>query len=128
MILFETANQFYIFLSCIFFGFLSGLFFDLAGLICFLCKNNKIIRFFCDFFAVLMCFFVVFLICYKLNYGQFRIYIPLVFGGFCYLQRITLGKLVAKGYLKCYTLFINFSQRIVKLFTKIKNGKTKEKK
>ena len=127
MILFETANQFAVLFFCAVFGFCSGLFFDLGGILCFLSKNNKILRFFCDFFAVLLCFFVIFLICYKLNYGQFRLYIPLIFSAFCILERITLGKLVAKGYERCYTLFIKFSQRIIKVFNK-KDGKTKEKK
>ena len=127
MILYETANQGNILLYCLLFGILSGMFFDIGGLICFLCKNNKIVRFFCDLFSTILSFIVVFFICYKLNFGTFRLYIPLIFFAFVFLERITIGKLVAKGYEKCYNMFTKFSQRIVNLFNKNKNGTTKEK-
>lgn len=128
MTLFETANQPLVLFCCILFGFLSGLIFDLGGLLCFLCKKNKIVQIICDLFSTLLCFFVAFCICYKLNFGQFRLYIPLIFFTFVYLERITLGKLVAKAYLKCYNVFEKIMQKILKVIQKNKkNGTTKEK-
>ena len=128
MTLFETANQPLVLFCCILSGFLSGLIFDLGGLLCFLCKKNKIVQIICDLFSTLLCFFVAFCICYKLNFGQFRLYIPLIFFTFVYLERITLGKLVAKAYLKCYNVFEKTTQKILKVIQKNKkNGTTKEK-
>ena len=129
MTLFETLNQGTILLYCVIFGFLSGIIFDIAGILFFLCKNNKVVRFFSDLFATIICFCIVFLITYKLNFGIFRVYILAIFLLFAFLERITLGKLVAKTYTWCYNVFVKFSRKITKYISKEKiNGRKKEKK
>lgn len=128
MTLFETANQPLLLLYCILGGFLSGLFFDISGLLCFLCKKNKLIGIICDIISTFLCFCVAFTICYVLNFGQFRMFIPIIFWVFVYLERISIGKLVAKGYSKCYNGFVKISQRLTKVLYKNKKNGTKEKK
>lgn len=122
MILYETSNQGLMLLSLIFYGFLSGIFFDVMGIISFLCNNNKIIRIIGDFIATCLCFIVAFLICQKLNFGEFRLYIPFVFFAFVGIERLTLGKLVAKTYNTCYNLLTKMSQAFSNHFRK-KNNK-----
>ena len=128
MTLFETANQPMIFFCCVLYGFLSGIIFDVSNLFCFLCKKNVIVQIFCDIISTLLCFAVVFFICYNQNFGQFRLYIPLVFFTFVYFERMSLGKLVAKGYARCYNIFEKLTKKVSKVLNKNKqNGTTKEK-
>ena len=123
MILFETLNEPKIFLYLIIFGFFSGFFFDICYLITFLCNKNKIVKGILQTFATICCFFILFLINLKLNYGVFRIYIFIVFFLSVFVERITLGKLIAKTQNWCYNVFRKFVN-----FTKEKlNGKRKEK-
>lgn len=128
MTFFETTNQALLLFLCVFAGFLSGLIFDINGLFCFLCKNNKIVGIICDIISTFLCFCVAFAICYIFNFGQFRMFIPVIFWIFVYLERISLGKLVAKGYSKCYNAFVKISQRLTKVLYKNKKNGTKEKK
>ena len=122
MIIFETLKEPKIFLLLIIFGFLCGFLFDISYLITFLCKENKIIKNIFQFFSTIICFFVVFLINLKLNYGIFRAYVFISFFFAVFLERISVGKLFAKTKIWCYNLFKKFVN-----FTKEKlNGKRKE--
>ena len=123
MIIFETLNEPKIFLFLIIFGFLCGFLFDICYLITFLCNENKIVNNILQFFATIICFFIVFLINLKLNYGVFRAYIFISFFFAIFLERITLGKLFAKTRNWCYTHF----KKLVNLTKEKINGKRKEK-
>ncbi|MBQ3493814.1 MAG: spore cortex biosynthesis protein YabQ [Clostridia bacterium] len=122
MILYETANQPAIFLWCLGLGFFCGLLFDFFNIFCFLCKNNKIVRFFCDFLAIFCCFLLNFLICKNLNFGEFRLYIIVTFFIALFAERLSLGKIVAKSNLWCYNIFCKLTDK----FKRKPNG-TKEK-
>ncbi len=123
MIIFETLNEPKIFLFLIIFGFLCGFLFDICYLITFLCNENKIVKNILQFFATIICFFIVFLINLKLNYGVFRVYILISFFFAIFLERITLGKLFAKTRNWCYTHF----KKLVNFAKEKLNGKRKEK-
>lgn len=123
MIIFETLNEPKIFLFLIIFGFLCGFLFDICYLITFLCNENKIVKNILQFFATIICFFIVFLINLKLNYGVFRAYIFISFFFAIFLERITLGKLFAKTRNWCYTHF----KKLINLTKEKINGKRKEK-
>ena len=123
MILFETLAQIKILLYLITFGFLSGMLFDICYLVSFLCNNNKTVKSILQFVTTVVCFFVLFLINNKLNYGIFRVYIFVVFFLFLFLERITLGKIFAKTQNWCYTTFV----KLVKFAKEKINGKRKEK-
>ncbi len=123
MILFETLAQptiiFYVALS----GFLSGLCFDVAYIITFLCNQNKIVKNIFEFFATVCSFFVLFVVNQILLYGQFRLYVLLFFVAFLILEQYTLGKLIAKTRNWCYITFRKISQRILKLCKRKRNSK-----
>ena len=124
MILFETLNQPYILILLIIFGFLSGFLFDFAYIISFLCNENKIVKNIFQFFAVFFSFFILFLLNLNINYGQFRVYIFVVFFFFLFIQRITVGKLIAKTKIWCYNTF----KKLTKLILKVEeNGQRKNK-
>lgn len=123
MILYETLNQPTILLYLIIFGFLSGLFFDFANIISFLCNKNKVITNILLFFSTIFSFFTLFVLNSKINYGQFRFYIFAIFFLFLFIERITLGKCIAKTQTWCYNTFEKFIKAL-----KQKNGKRKNKK
>ncbi len=123
MILFETLSQPYILVWLIFSGFCSGFLFDVTNTITFLCNNNKVVKNVFEALATISCFFILFFVNLHTNYGQFRIYVLIVFLLFLFLQRLTLGKLIAKTNTLCYNTF----KRFVNLLTKVKlNGKRKK--
>lgn len=125
MILYETLNQPIILLYLIILGFLSGLFFDFAYIISFLCNKNKLITNILLFFSTLLSFFTLFMLNLKINYGQFRVFIFIVFFLFLFLERISLGKVIAKTQIWCYTTFTKVVNKIKNIG---KNGKRKNKK
>lgn len=123
MILFETLNQPKIFIALFIAGFLCGFIFDVLHFIHFLCKKNKIVGYALDSIGVVFSFAMLFLTNLNFNYGAFRMYIFLMFFFALLLQRLTLGKLIAKLETVCYNLFIKFT----KLFTKEKKHENKTK-
>ena len=124
MILFETLNQPNILLFLVIFGFLSGFLFDFAYIISFLCNNNKIVENIVQFFAIFFSFLILFFVNLKTNYGQFRVYIFVVFFLFLSIQRITVGKLIAKSKIWCYNTFKKITKTILKVE---ENGQRKNK-
>lgn len=122
--LFETLLQPQIFLFLALWGFVCGFLYDISAYIIFLCKNNKIVRIVFDFICT-MCVFLIFYYCVlRIDYGDLRFYHGLTFGLFLILQRITLGKLIAKVFDRCYTLFIKVCEKISRGLQKIKWKKT----
>lgn len=123
MILFETLNQPHILFWLTICGFCSGFFFDICYLISFLCNNNKIVKNVLECIATICSFVVLFFVNLATNYGQFRIYVFVVFFVFLLLQRITLGKIIAKTQNLCYNNFKKLTNWILKVKNK---WKTKE--
>ena len=115
MILFETLNQPTILLYLIVGGFLCGLLFDLTNFICFLCNNNKIVKNIFQFFATTLSAIILLLINTKQNFGQLRLYVFVFFILFLILERITLGKLIAKSMNVCYTFFRKVINKLLKV-------------
>ena len=124
MILFETLNQPTILLYLIVGGFLCGFFFDVVNYISFLCNNNKVVKNIFQFLATVFSGIVLLYINTKTNFGQLRIYVFVVFILFLILERITLGKLIAKSMNVCYTLF----RKVINKLFKIKLWKKNKRK
>ena len=101
-------------------GFVGGLIFDVGNFIKFLCGNKKIPSILIDFIQTLICLIIIFFTNLKVNFGEIRLFPYLLFLTSFYLERISIGKVIAKIYLKCYNLLtkLNF-----KLWSKLKNGK-----
>lgn len=119
--LYQTLNQPLICLFLLLLGFASGLIFDVSNYIVFLCKNNNITKIIFDFFATVAVSTIFFLAVYFLDYGQIRLFHFVVFFGFLILQRITLGKLIAKFIQVCYNCFVKFFKFVGEKLCKPKN-------
>lgn len=105
--LYPTLNQPLVMLVMFFVGFASGFLFDFA----FLLKKSlklKATNIFFDFLACIFSFVIFFVTNLYINYGQFRIYVVVIFIIACLLQRV-------------------LSNQILKFFKKILT-KTKKKK
>lgn len=89
--LYPTLNQPLLLLVLFASGIVGGLIFDVFRILTTLSGNDKISKHFFDFLATLLTFFLLFFVNMWLNYGQFRIYVPLVF-----LLSFTLERLLSK--------------------------------
>lgn len=115
MILFESANQWLSFIFLFLIGFASGFIFDANKYVCFLLNKNKIASIILDCFSVLSCGIILFVAILFINFGLFRFYLLFAFViGLC-LQRITIGKMIAKLASVCYNLL---TKTIKKIFTR----------
>lgn len=110
--LYETLNQPIICLLLILIGFLSGFVYDISNYIVFLCKNNSVVKIIFDFLATICIFSIFYVSILNLDYGRLRLYHFLIFFIFLILERISLGKLIAKLIDICYNL-------LTKMFNKI---------
>lgn len=108
----ETLAQPLIFLMLILFGFASGIIFDISNFILKLCKNNKILKHFLDFFACIFVFGIFFLCIYTYSFGELRFYEFFLFFGFFSLERFSLGKIVEKIIEACYNAFVKLVNKI----------------
>lgn len=112
--LFETLSQTQIFWNLALIGFVSGFIFDLSTYVVFLCKKNKIVKILFDFFATILVFLCFYFIVSKIDYGTIRLYHLFAFFAFFAIQRISLGKIIAKFFDWCYNIFIKTLQKILK--------------
>lgn len=119
--LYESLSQPLICVCVLVIGFASGFVFDISNYIIFLCKNNKITKIVFDFAATICVFAIFFVTIFKLDYGNIRFYHVLIFFVFLVLQRITLGKLIAKFIQVCYNHFIKFFKFIGEQLCQKKN-------
>lgn len=106
--LYPTLNQPLVMLVMFFVGFASGFLFDFAFLLKKSLKDLKATNIFFDFLACIFSFVIFFVTNLYINYGQFRIYVVVIFFIACLLQRV-------------------LSNQILKFFKKILT-KTKKKK
>lgn len=125
--LYETLSQPLIALILIVSGFFSAIFFDIANVLLFNIKSKKIYKIFkniLDCCCVLLCGSVFYIVVLFWAYGDVRIWQIILFGLAVYLERISIGKLIAKIIVVCYSNII----RLIKyLKNKIKNIVSKNK-
>ena len=115
--LYPTVNQPIVILAMFFTGLACGIIFEIFRFLTFLSGNDKISKNFFDFLAVIFSFVLFFIVNLAVNYGQFRVYVILIFLiGFA-VEEIILKILWTKLIEKCYT-------RIV---TKVRTSKAKWK-
>lgn len=119
--LYETLSQPKLLLFFLLTGFISGFIFDIGNFIKFLFSNKKISNIILDFIETFLVLFFIFNINLKINYGVIRFFPIFIITFIFWLERITIGKIVAKTYLKCYSLLIKFTKYIWR-----KNDKTKK--
>ncbi len=110
--LYETLNQPTIIFFLFLIGFSCGFLFDLKSYIVFLCRENKIVKIIFDFIFSIFVFSIFYLSVLKLDYGELRLFHFIIFFGSILLQRLTLGKLIAKLFNWCYTKFTNLTKKI----------------
>lgn len=120
--LYETLSQPLILLQILGVGFLSGVVFDLNTFFYILCDKNKIARFILDILSTLAVFVVFFLLILNIAYGEIRVYQIAVFVIALAVERLTIGKLVAKAIFVCY----NFCGKVLrKTYKKLSNFRKK---
>jgi len=114
--LYETLSQPKIFLLLLIFGFLSAFLFDVSKLLNYFFNQNKITKQILLFISTFLCF-VIFTECNLwLNFGDVRLFAFMGFFLGMILQRISVGKLLAKIMDKCYNFLIKLTKRITRLF------------
>jgi len=120
--LYETLAQPAILLYVLIVGFLSGIVFDCATFLFVVLDKNKVVRFILDFLATILAMFILFVLILKISYGELRLWHILFFSMALFLERATIGKLVAKGIMLCY----NFVVKILrKCLSKLQNYRKK---
>lgn len=118
MILYETLGQPELLMILCLVGFASGIIFDFANFVYFLCDKNKFARIVLDVVASLVCFVIFFVVVLNLNYGDFRVWQILFFVASLLIQRAFMGKVLAKVFEICYNYFIKKLKKIFKFFQK----------
>lgn len=104
--LYETLAQPMILFFVVVVGFLCGVVFDIRKFLAkYLCENNKWANLVLDFLATLVVGAIFFLLILKINYGEIRLWQILFFVASLMLERVSVGKLVAKGLSLCYNFF-----------------------
>ena len=101
--LYPTLNQPLMFVLLLVAGFLAGLIFDIFNLISTLLGNDKITTNFFSFLSVLFSFALLFLTNLIFNYGQYRLYVLLIFLAAFLLERLISRFLWTKLVKKCYS-------------------------
>ena len=119
--LYETLSHPTLALIFLLVGIVGGLIFDVGNFIKFLFANKKIPAIIIDFIQTCVCLFIIFIVNVKVNYGIIRLFPYLLFLTSFFIERITIGKVIAKFYLKCYNLLTKLNS---KLWSKLKNGKS----
>lgn len=121
--LYETLKQPSLLIAFIIAGICSGIIFDIGNFIKFLFSNKKFPSIIIDIIQTSFIIFVEFIINLKYNYGQIRLFPIFIFLIFFTIERLTLGKIVAKFYSSCYN---NLIKLICKMWRKKQNDKTNE--
>lgn len=114
--LYETLSQPKIFFLLLIFGFLSGFIFDSTKLLNYFFNNNKISNQILLFFSSFLSF-VIFTECNLwLNYGDIRFFSFLGFFLGLSIQRLSIGKLLAKFMDRCYNFIVKCFKKVLKYF------------
>lgn len=119
--LYETLIQPRLLVIFLTLGFVFGLVFDVGNFIKFLFGNKKMSNFILDFLQTSLCLVMIFFVNLNCNFGQIRFFpVVLVLITFI-IERLTLGKVVAKFYIFCYNKLNKLNNLI---WRKSKNAKT----
>lgn len=118
--LYETLNHPRLFVIFVLAGFMCGFVFDVGNYVKFLFANKKIPSIFIDFIQTSISLFVAFFTNLFYNYGTIRFFPIIIFMIAFSLERLTLGKLIAKFYYSCY----NALKRLSRKLWRHKNDKT----
>lgn len=114
--LFETLKQGYIFLGCLYFGLILGIFFDFCKFNVKLFKNKFIIQLIFDIIFSI-CAVIIFFYCLNIvNFGEFRIFVLFSFILGFIIEQKNLGFLVDFVFQKIY----NFLRKIFEKLSKTK--------
>lgn len=103
--LYETLAQPMILFFVVVVGFLCGIVFDVRKFLFNLCEKNRWAGLVLDFVATIFVGAIFFLLILKINYGEIRLWQILFFVASLVLERVTIGKLVAKWLSLCYNFF-----------------------
>ena len=103
--LYETLNHPNLFIIFFIIGLLNGFIYDIGNFIKFLCNNKKVACFLIDFIQTTIALVITFYSNLVFHYGQIRIIIFVIICIAFYIERLTIGKIVAKFYFKCYLSF-----------------------
>lgn len=125
--LFSTSGQFSIFIYILFCSFCCGFLFDISALLTIFCNKNKIAKNIFNFVSMSLTLFIFYRLNIVINYGEIRWFCILALLLGLVVQRITIGKIIAKFYNWWYIIFEKFKTKINKSLTKIK-GKNERKK
>ena len=99
-------------------GFLLGVFYGIIN-IANRIKRKLFIQIVCDFIFSIVAFGVFFVLINIINLGEIRLFLVIGYIVGFTLERITLGKIFAKGYLNVYNILCKLWSK----FTKSKLGK-----
>ncbi len=91
-----------VFLIIFLMGVGCGVIFELIKFVLMLFKNNKILKNILDFFCCLIFTLIFFFSLNQFNFGSFRLYLLVSFSLGFYLERKTIGKLIAKSLIFVY--------------------------
>lgn len=122
--LYETLAQPAILLYVLIAGFFSGIVFDCATFLFVLLDKNKVVRFILDFLATVIVAFILFMLILKISYGEIRLWHILFFSMALFLERATIGKLVAKGILLCYNFFVKILRKCLSKLQEFKQKRS----
>lgn len=122
--LYPTLNQPLTILAMFVVGLASGIIVDIGRLLASLIGWQKFSRHFFDFLAVIFSCALLLFVNLKVNYGQFRLYIILIFSLSLILERFLSKILWTFIASKCYTSIENVKK---KFFLRKKSGRKKEK-
>ena len=99
-------------------GFLMGIIYGFINNF-FTIKKFYLLQILSDILIIVINFTVFFIAVISINYGQIRLFLILGYTIGTILERITLGKLFAKGYKKVYNLLV----KLLKTFKDSKLGR-----
>lgn len=100
--LYSTNNQFFVMIIIFIIGFVCGVIYDVFKILASFSGGDKITKNFFDFVATIFSFVILFFTNLKINYGQFRLFIILLFIlGIAlerFISKILWTKLINKWY------------------------------
>lgn len=112
--LYPTLNQPLVIVVMLGVGFLSGVLLDVGKILAWITGEQKLARHFFDFLAVILSAGLVIFCNLRVNYGQFRIYVLLVFFVAFLIERFLSKILWTKLLERCYTNIVNIKHKLKK--------------
>jgi len=116
--LYETLKQGVIFLSMLYFGLVGGVFYEIKSLCFSPLEKSTVLTIILDsvFFVILALLF--FVAVQFTNYGEIRFFLLLSFFLGFFLERITIGSMLAKFFKVLYNKVVNVVKKLKIIKTK----------